>query len=226
MIIPKCALSLIALLPVSAMAAADLDFWDLRVGAGVLSNNFEGASSTTVTNNTSNISTTTDSSEDGRDAESNYRGQIQLVWGNLGTAGGLILGGGIAVNNARFDNSSQDAEVSIPVVNVLAGYGYAVSKNWHFELTPFAGAGRAYYNVTDYGSSKDAKNAEKYYEYGAKIGTYVTSDDGLQLGIDVPYLVGRFNPKYDQRDDDNSYSVSDSRRNTGFGLLVTLGKRF
>lgn len=218
--------SCLLLVSVSSMGAMDVEFLDLRLGGGMLSNNFEGSSTTTVTDNSTHVSTTTDSAHGGRDADNHYRGQFQLVWGNLGPFGGLILGGGIAANHARFKNGPQEAEVTTPVVDVLIGYGYAVSKSWHFELTPFAGAGRAYYHVSDEGSSSTSTDTERYYEYGAKIGTYVTSESGMQIGIDIPYLVGRFNPKYDHSDADSSYSVTDSRRNEGFGLLVTIGQRF
>jgi hypothetical protein len=213
-------------LSISIVGAAEADFLDIRLGGGVLSSDFKGASSTTVVDNSTHISTTTDSGRDGRDSDGNYRGQVQLVWGYLGSAGGLIIGAGIAANNARFDNGSQDADVTTPVVNILIGYGYAVSKAWHFELTPFAGAGRAYYSVRDNGSSNTSKDWDKYYEYGAKIGTYFTWDSGMQIGVEVPYLVGRFDPEYNHDESDYSYTVTDSRRNEGFGLLATVGKRF
>lgn len=217
---------LIAILSISAVAAAEVDFLDLRLGVGVLSNTFKGASSTTAVDTNTHVSTTTDSSHDGRDSDNNYRGQMQLVWGYLGSAGGLIVGVGIAANQARFNNGSQEADVTTPTVDFLLGYGYAVSKAWHFELTPFAGAGRAYYSVRDNGSSSTSKDWEKFYEYGAKIGTYYTWDSKIQVGIEVPYLVGRFNPDYQHDDANNSYTVTDTRRNEGFGLLMTVGVRF
>ncbi len=217
--------SLIALMSVSAAGAAEVDFFDIRLGGGILSDTFKGSSSTTITDNNSNVSTTSESGSDGRDSDGNYRGQLQFVWGNLGSAGGLILGAGVAVNQAQFDNGSQQADVTTPVVNFLIGYGFAVSDNWHVELTPFIGAGRSYYSVQDEGSSSTSKDWEAYYEYGAKIGTYLNMDSGLQVGLEVPYLVGRFEADYEHNDDANTYTVSDSRRNQGFGVLLTLGMR-
>lgn len=208
------------------LSSAEMEFLDLRLGGGILSNEYKGTSSTTVVNGNSNVSTTTDSGDDSRDADRNYRGQLQLVWGNLGPVGGLILGGGVAVNQSRFDNGNQEADVTTPVVDILIGYGLAVTSGWHFELTPFAGAGRAYYSVRDQGSSSTSKEWSKYAEYGAKIGTYFTIADTLQFGLEVPYLVGRFDPEYTHNDGTDSYSVSDSRRNQGFGLLLTVGGRF
>lgn len=219
---PIAALLTIASMP---LTAADLSFADLRFGAGVLSEDFRGASTTTVTNNGSTISTTR-SSVDGRDADSNYRGQLQLVGGHLGAGGGLVYGIGVAVNHATWDNGSQNAHATTPTVDVLLGYGYAFTPAWHFELTPFAGYGRAYYSVSDSGSSSTSKEWDNYVEYGAKIGTYIALGQ-LVLGVEVPYMVGRFKADYNYDSTGNDrVAVSDDRRNTGFGLLVTIGGRF
>jgi hypothetical protein len=63
-------------------------------------------------------------------------------------------------------------------------------------------------------------------EYGAKIGTYVSLGGTLVLGVEVPYLVGRFDPDYNYNDGTNAVKVSDERRSEGFGVLVSLGGRF
>lgn len=219
-IAPSLALALSVAAP-----AEDLSFLDLRLGGGVLSNHFKGKSTTTVDDGGGNV-TTSSSSESGRDSDSNIRGQLQLVYGNLGPAGGLILGAGVAANHATFDNGSQEAKVTTPAVDVLIGYGIAVTPMWHFELTPFAGAGRAYYTVTDDGNSDTSKDWSKYVEYGGRLGTYFTFAGSLQLGLEAIYLVGRFEPDYDYNDGADSVSVSDKRRMEGFGGLVTLGGRF
>jgi hypothetical protein len=217
--------SLIALAAVSALGAAETTFTDFRFGAGVLSNTYKGSSSTTAVNG-AGVSTTTASSETGRNADNNYRGQFQLVSGALGPVGGLILGAGVAINQAQFDNGAQEADVTTPVVDVLIGYGLAVTPRLHFEFTPFAGAGRAYYSVRDQGSSSTSKEWSKYIEYGVKLGAYLTLAGSLQVGIEIPYLVGRFDPEYNHSDATNSYSVSDNRRNQGWGMLLTIGGRF
>jgi hypothetical protein len=219
---PIAALAVMASAP---LTAADLTLADLRVSAGVLSNEFKGASRTTVTDNQGNA-TTTRSSEDGRDADSNYRGQVQFVGGHLGAGGGFIYGLGIGVNHATWDNGPQDAHATSPCVDLLLGYGYAFTPQWHVEITPFAGYGRTYYSVSDSGSTDTSKEWSTYVEYGAKIGTYVALGGDFVLGVEVPYLVGRFDPDYDYDDGTNSVSVSDERRSEGFGVLVTLGGRF
>lgn len=219
--------SLLAIAISGSLHAADMNLADLRFGAGILSNNYTGSNTTTITNGSSTISTNS-STDDGRDADSNYRGQIQFVAGHLGEGGGFVWGFGAAVNHAKWDNGSQDATVTIPVVNVLLGYGYAFTESWHFEVTPFAGVGRAYYSVTDNGSTDTSKEWSKYIEFGAKIGTYFTLGKSIQLGVEVPYLLGSFEPDYKHHDasNNNDTTVTDKRENRGFGVLVTLGGRF
>ncbi len=48
----------------------------------------------------------------------------------------------------------------------------------------------------------------------------------LVLGVEVPYLVGRFDPDYNYDRGADSVKVSDERRSEGFGLLLTIGGRF
>lgn len=220
-LVPTAALLAISLAP---LAAADLTIADIRFSAGVLSEEFKGASSTTVTN--VNGVSTVRSSEDGRDADSHYRGQVQYVGGSLGAGGGFIYGLGLAVNHATWDNGAQDGHATSPNINLMLGYGYAFTPNWHIEIAPFGGYGRTYYSVSDANSSETSDEWTHYYEYGAKIGTYVAIGGSLVLGVEVPYLVGRFDPDYDYNDGANSVTVSDERRSEGFGLLVTIGGRF
>lgn len=228
-VIIKSVSTSVTLLALAAMplAAAEMTVADLRLGVGILSNEFKGASSTTVTNQNNNTVTSTNSSENGRNSDDNWRGQLQFISGSLGAGGGLLWGVGVAVNNASWDNGTQDAHVSTPVIDVMLGYGYAFTPKWHFEVMPFAGYGRAYYSVTDNGSSSTSKEWDHYMEYGAKIGTYVSLNESLVLGVEVPYLVGRFDPDYSYKNSGNdSVTVSDTRRNQGFGVLLTLGGRF
>ncbi len=207
------------------LVAADLTISDIRFSAGVLSEEFKGASSTTVTDGQGNV-TTTSTSEDGRDADSHYRAHVEYVGGHLGNGGGFIYGLGVAVNHATWDNGAQDGHATSPTINLMLGYGYAFTPAWHLEITPFAGYGRTYYSVSDGSSTETSDEWAEYVEYGAKIGTYVSLGDDLVLGIEVPYLVGRFDPDYDYNDGANQVSVSDERRSEGFGVLLTIGGRF
>lgn len=208
------------------LSAADMTVSDLRLGFGVLSEEFKGESSTTFSDQGGNtISTSSD--DDSRDSDYNLRVQLQYVAGSLGSGGGLIWGVGVAVNNATWDDAGQDAHITTPVINVMLGYGYAFTPNWHAEVTPFAGYGRGYFSVTSDGSTDTSEEWVDYLEYGIKLGTYVRLGEGLVLGVEVPYLVGRFDPEYDYTDNDHhEVTVSDEQRNQGFGLLVSLGYRF
>jgi len=213
-------------LAIMPLAAADLTFSEVRLGVGMLSTDYEGASSTTVTAEDSSV-TTSRSSEHGRNADNNWRGQLQYVGGNLGTGGGLIWGAGLSVNRATWDNGSQDAHVTTPTINVLLGYGYAFTPTWHVELTPFGGYGRAYYSVNDNGSPSTSDDWDNYIEYGGKIGTYYAFDNTMVVGVEVPYLIGKFDPEYTYTDTNNGQvTATDERRNEGFGVLATLGMRF
>lgn len=220
--------SSLTLLAFSALplAAADMQISDLRLSVGLLSRDYEGASNTTVTDGNGTTSSTS-SSEEGRDADENWRGQLQYVHGNLGAGGGFIWGFGIAANHAKWENGAQDARVTTPTLDVLLGYGYAFTPNWHIEVTPFAGYGRAFYSVTDSNSTETDEDSTHYIEYGAKVGTYVSLGNDLVLGVEIPYMVGSFDPDYDYTDgQNNSVSVSDERSNSGFGVLLTIGGRF
>jgi hypothetical protein len=217
-----------ALLALAGMplAAADMTVADLRLGVGVLSREYKGESSTKITDQGGNFISSSNNT-DSRNADANWRGQVQFVAGSLGQGGGLIWGAGVGMNNATWHNDGQDAHVSTPVIDVLIGYGYAFTPNWHLELTPFAGYGRGYFSVSDSGSTDTSKEWVNYVEYGAKVGTYVALGGSLVLGVEVPYLVGRLEPEYDYTDNANrQVAVSDERRSQGFGLLVTIGSRF
>lgn len=208
------------------LSAADMTVADLRLGVGVLSREFKGESSTTISDQSGNLISTS-SDEDSRNADRNARIQLQFVAGSLGRGGGLIWGAGVAVNNATWDDGGQDAHITTPVINVLLGYGYAFTPDWHLEVTPFAGYGRAYFSVSDDDSTDTSEEWIDYLEYGIKVGTYVSLAEDLVLGVEVPYLVGRFDPEYDYTDSGNQeVTVSDERRTQGFGLLVTVGMRF
>ncbi|TVR41091.1 MAG: hypothetical protein EA402_13220 [Planctomycetota bacterium] len=199
---------------------------DLRLGFGMLSTEYRGSSSTTVTDGDSQI-TSTSSSSRGRNADDNYRLQLQYVAGKLGPAGGFIWGIGAAVNRSTWDNGDTKAHATTPLVNLRLGYGYAFTRQWHFEITPFAGYGWTFYSVTDDDSSSTNKNSDHYIEYGASVGTFYGFNNGLVLGLEVPYLVGHFDPKYNYSNNDNNrVRVSDASRNQGFGILGVIGYRF
>lgn len=79
--------------------------------------------------------------------------------------------------------------------------------------------------MSDNGTNQTNEDWNKYAEYGVRVGTFVALG-GLVVVVEAPYLVGRFNPDYNYNNGNNQVTVSDNRRNQGFGLLVSLGGRF
>lgn len=216
--------SFLLAIPCLPLAAAEMTLSDLRLGVGALSTDYAGGSTGRIFDQGGNPIGTSTAYQG--DADSNWRGQLQYVAGHLGEGGGLVYGAGVAVNSASWDDDGRDARMTTPVVNVLLGYGYALTPGWHLELTAFAGYGRAYFSVTDDGSTDVGDEWLSYAEYGAKIGTYLAMDSGLLLGVEVPYLVGQLDLDYDYDDGADRVSVSDERRNQGFGLMLVIGGRF
>jgi hypothetical protein len=147
--------------------------------------------------------------------------------GHLGDGGGFIIGVAGAVNQARFENPGGTATATTPVIDLMLGYGFAPLPQWHFELTPFAGFGWTYFNVSN-NNQTDVKSDEHYLEYGLRAATYWTFASHWQLGVEVPYLVGRSKPSYTSTDTGSGdrIAVSDDRKNQGFGVLGSLGLRF
>jgi hypothetical protein len=81
--------------------------------------------------------------------------------------------------------------------------------------------------VSDNNSTETNTEWDPYVEFGGVLGAYYAIADRLALGIEVPYLVGRFKPDYNYYDNSNkSVTVTDTKGNKGFGLLATLGLRF
>jgi hypothetical protein len=194
----------------SPLASAEMHVNDLRLGLGTQDTHFIDSSTADI----------------GRDADKNWRGQLQFVKGDLGLNGGWIFGAGLSLNHVAWNNGFQEVRVTSPTIDVLAGYGYAFTPGVHMELTPFIGFGRSYYNLTDTHSS-NVKEWVHYYEYGVKLGAYADVADGLLLGLEVPFLVGRIDPEYTYVDTGNpSLTISEKRRIQGFGLLAIVGYRF
>jgi hypothetical protein len=129
------------------------------------------------------------------------------------------------MNRASWEVGPHTAHAFTPTLDVLVGYGYACTSNLHVELTPFVGYGRAYHEIDDIGNSNDW---DHYFEYGAKLGAYVVVDSRLQLGLEIPFLVGRIDPDLTYEDGDHivRMTLDERRRCQGIGLLATIGYRF
>jgi hypothetical protein len=211
----------------ASATAAEATVSDLRLAGGILPNTYKGGSSTTVTNSSGTVTSSGGSSPTPRSADSNYRLELSYMAGHLGDAGGFLIGVAGAVNQARFDNGSSTATQTTPVLDLMLGYGFAPIPPWHVEITPFAGFGWTYFDVSN-NNQTDVKVDEHYLEYGIRAATYWTFASHWQLGLEVPYLVGRSKPEYTSTDTGTGdrVTVSDNRRNQGFGVLASVGLRF
>jgi hypothetical protein len=209
----------------AAAYAADMQVDDLRLGAGLLSKQFTGGSGFTVTSSNGNASSSSSADNSGADAHRNSRGEIQWMAGHLGLGGGFLYGVDVAVNRARFNDPSVNATYVTPVIDLNLGYGYAATSNLHFELTGFGGFGWTYFKYAGQNNFSE-KIHEHYLEYGARLGGYYTFDSHVQVGVEVPYLVGNFHPSFSSSDSNgDTVSYSNRERNKGFGVLVQVGVR-
>ncbi|TVR42909.1 MAG: hypothetical protein EA402_10675 [Planctomycetota bacterium] len=121
--------------------------------------------------------------------------------------------------------ASRDNEPEITTnalaITVHVGFGLEIatrsSGRWHWELTPFIGAGFA---VTDWETTAGVSDDDlgTYWEIGVRLGTYYTFAGGFQLGAEARYVyadmdVGVFGESAD-------YSVD------GLTFNLALGYRF
>jgi hypothetical protein len=218
--------SALPLVLASTVGAADATLGDLRAGLGVLSRTERGGATTTVTDASGAVVSSTDTSPTPRSPDRNERVELQYVAGHLGGSGGIVYGITGSVNLASFSGNGTTTTFTTPVVDLLLGYGYAFLPRLHLELTPFAGFGWTYVDVTG-DSQTNVKVDQHYLEYGARASLYWTFSSRWQLGVEVPYLVGLTNPDYSvTTSGNNRVSVSDERRNQGFGAIGQLGVRF
>lgn len=212
------------LLAVASLPAADTHLSDLRLGIGLLTPRV--VSDATVTVEGSGIGANLAPPFDGN-ADATQRGQLQYVGGDLSFAGGLIWGGGVAVNRAVWHDDHQDLQTTTPVVNVLLGYGVPMSDRWHAELSPFIGIGRTYLRLEQDGDRSGADATALYMEYGVRAGTFLAFRNGSVLGIEVPFLIGRSTTDYHaQTATGEDVHFHETRRQVGFGILAVIGTRF
>jgi hypothetical protein len=218
--------ALVPLLAISALAAEDVHVSDLRLELGIMPNNFDADSSIRVTNSSGTLISSS-SSSDQENADSNWRGAIQAMFGNLGDSGGFLIGGEIAVNHATFSRGGgNDFTQTSPVADLMLGYGFAPSKPWHFEITPFGGIGVTYGNYQN-NNQVDLNYDQVYTEYGIRGASYLTFDSGWQLGVDLRYVVAQTNPEFDYTTTgNNTVSEDQDQENHGFSGLVGIGRRF
>src|SRR4051812_42460923 len=94
---------LVPLIASGCLMAEDVTISDIRFEFGIMPNNFDADSDTRITNSGGTV-ISSGSSSDKQNADSNWRGAVQLMFGKLGNSGGFIYGGEVAVNYAKFNN--------------------------------------------------------------------------------------------------------------------------
>ncbi len=216
---------LVPLLAAGCLMAEDVKVSDIRLEFGIMPNNFEASSSTRVTSSSGTV-TNSSSSNDKQNADSNWRGAVQLMFGNLASSGGFVYGGEVAVNYAKFSNGGTKTTQTSPVADIMLGYGFAPTKEWHFEVTPFAGIGVSYGDVSG-DNQVDANYDAVYTEYGLRAATYYTFESHWQVGLDLRYIAAQSNPEFDYTTTgNNSVHQEQDQSNHGFSGLIGVGRRF
>lgn len=82
-----------------------------------------------------------------------------------------------------------DIQVDITALTVHFGWGFEVATRtrgrWHWEFTPYAGAGFASVDWVDGFTGAEDSDDGTYFELGGRVGTYYTFPFGLQIGANV-----------------------------------------
>ncbi len=210
--------------PLAISAVEPLVLNDLRAGAGTMFDDFSSRTNTTTTSPAGTVLATT--SDEHHDDAIEFRAGIQYLAGTLGPGGGLIYGAQMADYRARFHDDTSTTTIDGPVVDALAGYAVSPVSGFHLEATPIAGIGYAFLDIRDR-NGQVIGNRSLYIEYGFRVAAYATIDDCWQIGLEVPFMVGRWRPKYGYLDGaGNHIEVSDKRVKSGGGVMLSLGVRF
>lgn len=114
-----------------------------------------------------------------------------------------------------------DITYNAGALSVHFGWGLEIATRtkgrWHWELTPFLGAGFASVEYDDGGANNDDELG-LYYEVGGRLGSYYTWPGGLQIGGELRYV-------YSDADVD-PVAVNTSYQASGPTFNLSLGYRF
>jgi hypothetical protein len=147
------------------------------------------------------------------------------VRGELGDGGGLLYGVGFAARHLVLHPSGARVRITGPVIDGLAGYGFAPIPWLHAEITPFAGIGYTYLRI-DQGSER-FDNRSIYLEYGLRVAAYFTFDHTWQIGLELPLVLGHARPKYAYTDaSGDRVVVTQTLLTRSVGSMLVLGVRF
>jgi hypothetical protein len=201
------------------LAADDIDVNDLRVSVGELPTHYKDASPQAANANGPVNFAQAQRAAENRRAELSYR---HIAFGD---GGGLILGIEVGADKLVFNDSDHSTDYSILQADALVGYALRLGAGWHVEAEAIGGTGR----LSAHGlSQRQIRSGDAYFEYGGQLGAFYTMHDGLQFGLELPYLITKVDPTYAYVQANGSVTtVTEYRRSVGgFSWLASIGIRF
>lgn len=117
-----------------------------------------------------------------------------------------LLGFELSMNTFESGRQNQPSvDMSAVALSVHFGWGFEIATRtpgrWHWELTPFVGAGLADADVTPAGGGGGQSDEGVYYEVGGRLGSYYTFTNGIQIGAEVRYVYSDTDVEPFQNDD-------------------------
>jgi hypothetical protein len=164
---------LIALSSSCLLSAAELKVADLRVGFGILPEDFDF----TVSNDTASISDSDTFDDSYRLAVSGRFSPVQLE-----SPFGFIYGGELYYGF----NSYVDGDYNVLGVTGTLGAGYAINDDFHVEGTAFLGPGLSTLDL-DLGGGERFEASGVQLEYGLRAGGYLAVHRNVVLGANAEY---------------------------------------
>ncbi|MBA3846744.1 MAG: hypothetical protein H0X45_08880 [Planctomycetes bacterium] len=147
--------------------------------------------------------------------------------------GSFAYGVELAFDRMRETQDDKQLDGEAVLIDVFAGWAWALTPRWHFEQGLLLGAGEARWDFVAHVGEKDwiSDSTDFVYEYGFRVGTAWTFASGWQAGIDLRHLVTRSQGAFRRADQEpGGETVIQSYRPDieirGFGVMATIGYRF
>ncbi|MBA3707745.1 MAG: hypothetical protein H0W83_02865 [Planctomycetes bacterium] len=177
--------------------------------------------------------TATQSDSDTHAPETHFRTGI-LWMGSLdvlkpGDAGGsFIYGVGAAYDRSTDSDPNIEFISQGAIADLYGGWGWACSERCHIELTALGGGGviSTRLESTIPGITDQDTDTAPYYEYGVRAGTYYTSPDGWQFGIEGSYTMGHITAEFTLNQGTTSVMATGRDRLENAAVGVGIGYRF
>ncbi len=228
------AISCAAILMVAPAAADELRVADIRLSYAYvpdsgeqMSGRFEDRSSDGLVNRSGNLDAIGVDSERHRIALGYHHSLRALEAGR----GSLLLGLDV-VNDREIDGAmTQNTWLG----DVFIGWVWPLSPEWHIEQGVVLGAGLQRQNlILPDGFDDEAEFSDTWtgfvYEYGMRIGLRWTTRIGLQVGLDVNYLVKQSKPEFEDEQDlgggvTERITYNPTHRQQGVAIGLCIGYR-